>query len=75
MFKNSATQVELKGIRHHRYDTYMEHTYRKKKTKIHKKNSKKKKLPCEGYICMHGIRDKHVSELEKHILLSHECRK
>jgi len=23
MFKNSATQVELKGLRHHRYDIYI----------------------------------------------------
>ena len=33
------------------------------------KNGKRKKLPHEVYICMHGIHDKHVSELEKHILL------
>jgi hypothetical protein len=39
------------------------------------KNGKRKKLPHEVYICMHGIHDKHVSELEKQIFLSYECQK
>jgi hypothetical protein len=25
MFKNSATKVELKGLRHHRYNVYIAH--------------------------------------------------
>jgi len=74
MFKNSATQVELKGLRHHRYDIYIAHI-EKEGNEDTERNGKRKKSPHEVYICMHGIHDKHVSELEKRILQSHECHK
>ena len=76
MFRNSATQVELEGLRHHRYDIYIYRAYiQEEGNEDTGKNGQGKKLPHEVYICMHGIHDKHVSELEKHIILPYECQK
>jgi len=75
MFKNSATQVALKGLRHHRYDIYIyihthtQYTYRKKEMKIQERTAREKNYHMKFiFVCMVFMTN--MSELEKHILLS-----
>ena len=58
MFKNSATQVALKGLRHHRYGIniniyiyfYTQHTYRKKEMKIQERMAREKNYHISLYL-------------------------